>query len=94
MERDEFGRLQKGHSGLKPKGATHKTTRYTRELISELLACELEQVHTLLEKVTPAERLEFILKLIPYVIPKPAAPEVQEISEVLQGIPLIKFIEP
>jgi hypothetical protein len=93
MERDHLGRLVKGHSGLKPKGATHKTSRYTRELLTELLEVELERIHTHLDQLTPAERVEFITKLLPYIVPKPPAEANTEPLEV-QGIPLIRFIQP
>jgi hypothetical protein len=55
----------------KPKGATNKTTRETRELIEQIVLDELSNIKQLLNELEPSERAYVICKLLPYVLPKP-----------------------
>jgi hypothetical protein len=41
-----------------------------RSILKNLLADELETMPTLLEKLPPKERLELVVKLMQYVMPK------------------------
>ena len=54
----------------KPKGATNKTTRETRELIERIVIEELSNIKQLLNELTPQERAFVICKLLPYVVTK------------------------
>lgn len=47
-----------------------KTTKEIRTVLKEVINNELLNVKTLFEGLPPKERLEIIIKLIPYVLPK------------------------
>jgi phosphopantetheine adenylyltransferase len=65
--------FQKGHEGYKPKGATSKTTKETKEILSFVVSNEVENMGATLEKVRiedPVEYLKIMAKLLVYVVPK------------------------
>lgn len=54
----------------RPKGAVNKTTAETKELIQKIVSNELENIVERLEQLDNKERLDVIIKLLPYIIPK------------------------
>lgn len=54
----------------RPKGAVNRTTAQTKKLIEKLVASELKNIDSLLEQLEPKERVDAIIKLLAYVIPK------------------------
>ncbi|PKP29902.1 MAG: hypothetical protein CVT99_15460 [Bacteroidetes bacterium HGW-Bacteroidetes-16] len=55
----------------KPKVEYNKPlTGNIRDTLKELMKKELEQLPDTLEKLDPAQRLNILCKLIPYVLPK------------------------
>jgi hypothetical protein len=57
-------------TGGRAKGTTNKTTKEIRTVLKELINYELENIDTLLSEMQPKERLEIVIKLIPYALPK------------------------
>lgn len=57
-------------TGGRKKGSLNKVTRDTRELLKEILTGELENVHDTLKQAEPKDRLQFIIKILPYTIPQ------------------------
>ncbi|RTY81883.1 hypothetical protein EKL99_11130 [Flavobacterium sp. ZB4P23] len=47
-----------------------KTTKEIRTVLKSVINKELLNIETLFEGLPPKERLEIIVKLIPYVLPK------------------------
>lgn len=47
-----------------------KTTKEIRTVLKDVINKELLNIETLFEGLPPKERLEIIVKLIPYVLPK------------------------
>jgi hypothetical protein len=88
MERDEQGRLLKGHSGLKPKGATGLVTSEIREHLADFIAGKLDSLPDLYESLKPADRMRFIVSIMQMVLPKPQSIPVNQ-----QGIE-VKWNEP
>lgn len=54
----------------RPKGTPNKTTTEIRTVLKEVINNELINIDTLLVQLEPKERLEMVIKLIPYVLPK------------------------
>lgn len=55
--------------GGRKKGTPNKLTKELRSLLKDLLYEELESFSTRLEELKAKERLEIVLKLMPYVFP-------------------------
>lgn len=54
----------------RPRGAVNKTTAETKELLQKIISNELDNIEQLLNKLDPKERLDAVIKLLPYIIPK------------------------
>lgn len=54
----------------RPKGAMNKTTAQTKKIIEKIVSSELKNVDALLQQLEPKERLDALIKLLPYVVPK------------------------
>lgn len=54
----------------RPKGAVNKTTQETKEILKNIVSVEIENINGLLDKLEPKERLDVIIKLLPYILPK------------------------
>ena len=74
MERNESGQFMKGNSG-KPKGATSKQNKEIRERFKMLLDNNLDQIEDDLQKLNSKDRIDAILNLAGYVVPKLKAVE-------------------
>jgi hypothetical protein len=57
-------------TGGRTKGAVNKTTAETKELIQKIVSNELDSITDLLEKLEPKERIDAVIKLLPYIMPK------------------------
>ena len=57
-------------TGGRTKGTLNKTTLETKELIKTIVSNEMETITELLEQLTPKERIDAIIKLLPYIVPK------------------------
>jgi len=65
--------FKKGLSGNpagRPRGAVNRTTKQVREVIEGLIDMELDNIPELFLKLDPKGRLDFFIKLLPYVTPK------------------------
>lgn len=64
-------------TGGRTKGTPNKITKEVRETIQEILDNELKEIPTLLATLEPKDRLYFLTRLLPFVIPKlkPDIPE-------------------
>lgn len=54
----------------RPKGAVNKTTAETKELLQKIVSNELETIEKRLELLDNKDRIDAIIRLLPYVIPK------------------------
>lgn len=65
--------MQKGKTNNpygRPKGKPNIITRELRKILKALIARELENLPKLIENLEKEKRLEIIIKLLPYVLPK------------------------
>ena len=74
MERNESGQFMKGNPG-KPKGATSKQNKEIRERFKMLLDNNLDQIEDDLQKLNSKDRIDAILNLASFVVPKLKAVE-------------------
>ena len=56
--------------GGRQKGTPNRITKELRTLLKDILYQELEQIQKRLELLEPKERIELLIKLMPYVFPK------------------------
>jgi len=64
--------FQKGRTktgGRKP-GTPNRTTAQLRDLLTATLEDELERLPELLEALEPAKRIESLIRLMPYIMPR------------------------
>ncbi|MBP6549569.1 MAG: hypothetical protein KA228_00520 [Flavobacterium sp.] len=54
----------------RPKGAVNKTTAETKELLQKIVSNELEGIAERLEQLPTKERVDALIKLLPYIVPK------------------------
>lgn len=54
----------------RPKGAVNKSTKETKEILQKIVSNQLDKIDDLLEKLEPKEKIDAIIKLLPYVVPK------------------------
>lgn len=57
-------------TGGRQKGTQNKVSGSVKEMISLSIRKELENLPVLLKQLEPKDRMEIIIKLIPYIVPK------------------------
>jgi hypothetical protein len=57
------------HGGRK-KGTPNKLTKELRSVLKEVIYNELENIEERLDQLEPKQRLELVVKMMPYVFPK------------------------
>lgn len=57
-------------TGGRQKGTPNRVTKELRSLLKDILYNELESIEGRLEELTPKERIEILIKLMPYAFPK------------------------
>ena len=56
--------------GGRQKGTPNRMTKELRSVLKDILYQELEQIQVHLDSLKPKERIELLIKLMPYVLPK------------------------
>jgi hypothetical protein len=62
--------MKRNKTGGRTKGTLNRTTAETKELIQNVINSELDGISDLLAELQPKERLDTIIKLLPYIVPK------------------------
>lgn len=57
-------------TGGRKVGTPNKTTKEIREVLKNIINNEIANIETSLNELTPKERIEYLIKLIPFVLPK------------------------
>jgi len=81
-DRKTNGQFAKGNKG-KPKGSPNKVTKELRDKLKAILSDELENLPAILANIEGKERIELVVKLLPYAMPKvqPLTPDYDIFSE-------------
>ena len=56
--------------GGRKKGTPNRLTKELRTILKNVLYNELDNIEELLDSLEPKERLELVIKLIPFILPK------------------------
>ena len=56
--------------GGRQKGTPNRLTKELRTILKNVLYNELDNIEELLDSLEPKERLELVIKLIPFILPK------------------------
>ena len=56
--------------GGREKGTPNRMTKELRTILKNVLFNELENIEELLDSLEPKERLDLMIKLIPFILPK------------------------
>ena len=65
-------------TGGRVAGTPNRLTKELRKVLKDLLYQELETLSSHLDSLEPKERLEIIIKLLPYAVPKVESVNYQE----------------
>ena len=57
-------------TGGREKGTTNKITKEIKDVLKAVIDPEIENLQKLLNKLEPIDRINIIIKLLPFVIPK------------------------
>ena len=89
--------------GGRPKGAQNKTGRQVKEILNEILSDEIEAMPERLNQLSDKERLDIVIKLLPYILPKQKELEITNditkmnlpdyIKRDLLNIPVIEWVK-
>ena len=71
-------------TGGRTAGTENKTTKEVRTVLKEVINNELINIESLLYKLQPKERLELVIKLMPFVLPKLAPEPIEKPKEPIQ----------
>lgn len=69
---------QTGNPAGRPTGTPNRLTKELRVVLKNILAKEIENIPGTLEKLEPKDRLEMVIKLLPFILPKVEAVHFKE----------------
>lgn len=72
-KRNKNGTVKKGvvlNPTGRPKGSLNRTTVELKEAIKKVVDSELSNTKKYLSQLEPKERLDFLVKILPYILPK------------------------
>ncbi|HZL11069.1 MAG TPA: hypothetical protein VFC65_13835 [Prolixibacteraceae bacterium] len=62
-------------TGGRQKGTSNKLSGTVKEMITQFVTNEIQHLPSLLNRLEPKEKAEYIIKLLPYILPKKATVE-------------------
>lgn len=67
----------------RPKGTPNKATREMKEIVATIVENNIERLQKDIDSLTAKERLDVIVKLIAYIVPKPVSvkAEIEQTTE-------------
>jgi prophage DNA circulation protein len=80
-------------TGGRTKGTPNRTTAETKELLQKVVTNELDNLTESLESLTPKERLDVVIKLLPYLLPKQQEIAIESTQPPFQSI-TVEIVQP
>jgi 23S rRNA C2498 (ribose-2'-O)-methylase RlmM len=65
-------------TGGRTKGTVNRTTKETKEILQKIISNDLDNISDLLNKLEPKQRIDAVIKLLPYIVPKQTEVSVTE----------------
>jgi hypothetical protein len=56
--------------GGRPKGALNKNAKQVKDLLTDIVSNEMESLSERINQLSDKERLDILVKLLPYIMPK------------------------
>lgn len=75
-------------------GTSNKTTAQTKAIVSKVISNELDNLESLLAKLSAKDRVNALIKLLPFVMPKQAEISIDTPVHAFQPIALTIVEEP
>lgn len=79
--------------GGRPKGVQNKTGKEVKEILSKILSDEIEAMPERLNQLSDKDRLDIVIKLLPYLLPKQKEIDMNVINEPKINIPIIHWVK-
>jgi len=76
-------------TGGRSAGTENHTTKEVRKVLKDIIDNELVNIGDLLIELQSKERLEFIIKLLPYVLPKLALEQIDQPKEEIKQFEVV-----
>ena len=76
-------------TGGRTAGTENKTTKEIRVVLKEVINNELLNIESLLCELQPKERLELVIKLMPFVLPKLAPEPIEKPKEYIKEFQIV-----
>lgn len=76
-------------TGGRSAGTENHTTKEIRKVLKDIIDNELVNIGDLLNELQSKERLEFIVKLLPYVLPKLALEQIDQPKEEIKQFEVV-----
>ena len=65
-------------TGGRTKGSLNRSSVETKKLIQSVVSKQLKNIDELLDKLEPKERVDALIKLLPYIVPKQSEVSITE----------------
>jgi hypothetical protein len=73
-------------TGGRQANTPNKINAQTRSVIQNLVSDEVQKIPELLDKLKPKDRIELIIKMLPFILPKQSKIELETDSPVFQTV--------
>lgn len=77
-------------TGGRNKGTPNKVTKELREKIKSIVDNEITIIKESLKDLEPRDRMDFIIKLLPYVLPKATEEEGKDLQPIIK----VEWLQP
>lgn len=91
-QRDEKGRFGAGNPG-RQKGTPNRVSQKVKDAIVGFLEDNMDKIQADFDKLSPAQRLNFVAEVLPYATPKLSNVQ-SEVEQKIEGAIIIRWEEP